>query len=413
MSNKAIGLSLSAVVAIFGCGRGAPADDPAGDRARAEPTVITVAAAIRRQEPVTLTLDGTLLADEESHVTSVVPGRVIEVLVERGDVVEAEAPLVRLRDVDYRLQAQAAQAQLEQARARLGMTDPGAQPPRAEDLPDVIAARSNAELAQTTLERSEELARRGVLSDQALDEARSRASAAREQHATALNNARASIASLASARTTLSQARTSAAEATVRAPFAGEIAERSVSVGEYVAPQTPLVTLVRTDPLRIELAVPQQHLMAVREGQVVRLTVDAVPDRTFEATVRYVSAAVRAETRSLVVEPVIPNADRVLRPGLFATARLETGGASEVAVVPPRAVLTQAGVDRVFVVRDGTVEERVVTVARRSNDEVVIASGLSGGENVATDKLDRLADGMTVRVGSEAAAAQSARRAEQ
>jgi RND family efflux transporter MFP subunit len=412
MSNKVIASALSAACVLFGCGRGAPADDQA-DRARAEPPEITVTAAAGRDEPVTLTLDGTLLADEESHVTSVVPGRVVEVLVERGDVVEANAPLIRLRDVDYRLQAQAAQAQLEQARARLGMTDPGGQPPRAEDLPDVVAARSNAELAQATLERSEELARRGVLSAQALDEARSRAASAREQQATALNNARASIASLTSARTTLSQARTSAAEATVRAPFAGEIAERAVSVGEYVAPQTPLVTLVRSDPLRIELSIPQQHLMDVRQGQTVLLTVDAVPDRTFAATVRYVSAAVRAETRSLVVEAVIPNADRLLRPGLFATARLETGGSSPVAVVPPRAVLTQAGVDRVFVVRDDVVEERVVTVARRTNEEVVIASGLSRGENVATEKLDRLADGVTVRVRSGAPAAEAEQRAQQ
>jgi multidrug efflux pump subunit AcrA (membrane-fusion protein) len=200
MSNAAIGpdrilalaLAIASSMGLAACGKAAPQEG--GDRRNREAPEITTANAEARDEPVTLTLDGTLLADEESHVTSVVPGRVVEVMVERGSVVEEGAPLVRLRDVDYRLQAQAAQAQLEQARARLGMSEADARAPAADTLPDVVAARSNADLAQSTLERTEELARRGVLSAQALDEARSRAASAREQYATALNNARASIA---------------------------------------------------------------------------------------------------------------------------------------------------------------------------------------------------------------------------
>jgi RND family efflux transporter MFP subunit len=161
------------------------------------------------------------------------------------------------------------------------------------------------------------------------------------------------------------------------------------------------VTLVRTDPLRIELVVPQQHLMAVRPGQTVRLTVDAVPDRTFEATVRYVSAAVRTDTRGLTVEAVVANPDRVLRPGLFASARLETGGTREVAVVPASAVATAAGVDRVFVVEGGRIEERVVSISERTSDHVVIAEGVRAGEQVAIDQLDRLADGALVTVAAQ------------
>ncbi len=390
-----------ALAALFfllaGCGRGG--EEIAAEPDEAAETVEIPAAMVQtRRQQVSLTLDGTLMADEESQVTSVVPGRVLEVFVERGSVVEQNAPLVRLRDVDYRLQAQAARAQLDQARARLGMENENAAPPRPDQLPDVLAAQSDAELAASNLARSEELAQRGVLSQQALEEARSRAAAARERHQTAVNNARASIASLSSARSALSQASTSESEATVRAPFGGEIAQRSVSVGEYVSPQTPLVTLVRTDPLRIELRVPQQHLRAVRQGQTVMLRVDAVPDRTFEATVRYVSAAVDPTTRGLTVEAIVPNADRVLRPGLFATARLETGGTQDVAVVPPTAVSTEAGVDRVFVVRNGHIEERVVTVAERTNEEVVIVEGLRAGEQVATGALDDLTDGAAVRV---------------
>jgi RND family efflux transporter MFP subunit len=396
----AIGLVFGA--GITACGPGG--QESTDTNTAAPPVVVRTHVAEGREEPVTLTLDGTLLADEESLLTSVVAGRVVEVFVERGSVVEAGQPIVRLRDVDYRLQAASARAQLEQARARLGM-DEGSSVPRAEEMPDVRAALSALQLAESNLERAEELANRGVLSAQALDETRTRAAQAREQYQTTLNGARAAIASLASARTTLSQANTSTSEATVRAPFAGEIASRNVSVGEYVSPQTPIVSLVRTDPLRIEVQVPQQHLMDVRPGQAVRIQVDAIPDRTFEGTIRYVSAAVQRETRGLAVEAIVPNPERLLRPGLFATARIETGQTQEVAVVPTSAVMTEAGVDRVFVVNDNVVEERVVSVANRGSAEVVIAEGVRAGEVVAVESLDRLADGVRVEPRNERTAA--------
>jgi RND family efflux transporter MFP subunit len=383
-------------LALAGCGRGTAQGEHNNAAQTRDPVSVHVAIAEARQEPLTLELDGSLLADEESNVTSVVAGRVLEVYVERGAVVEAGQPLVRLRDVDYRLQARSARAQLEQARARLGMEDTSANAPRPTEMPDVRAAQVDSELAESNLRRAEELAQRGVLAAQGLEEARSRAASARERYQTAMNNARASVAALDSARVALSQASTSASEATVRAPFGGEIAERMVSVGEYVSPQSPLVNLVRTDPLRIELSVPQQHLSAVRVGQTVSLRVDAVPGRDFAATVRYVSASVRRDTRGLTVEAVVPNGDRLLRPGLFATARLETGGTREVAVIPALAVSSGAGVDRVFVVKDNSVEERVISIAAREGDRVVVGEGVAAGETVATDLLDQLADGIAV-----------------
>lgn len=404
-------LAVGVLTALSGCGHrdgAAEAQAPTGAAAQGAqraPVEVTVATAVARTEPETLDLDGTLVADEESNVTSVVAGRVMEVFVERGARVEAGDRLVRLRDVDYRLQAAAARAQLEQAAARLGMERPEAAVPRADQMPDVLAARSEAELAQANLARSEELGQRGVLSAQALDEARSRAASARERQQTALNNARASVAALASARTTLSQATTSASEAVVRAPFSGEVVERTISVGEYVSPQTSLLTLVRIDPLRIELQIPQQHLGSVREGLPVELHVDAYPGRAFPGTVRYVSAAIRRDTRGLVVEAVVPNHERELRPGLFVSARITVGATRDVVSIPPSAVLSEAGVDRAFVVRDGVIDEHVISIARRTADEVVVGDGLASGDQVVTSALDQLADGVPVHVTGSAEAA--------
>lgn len=398
----AIALSLLTVVAP-GCGSHGQAPAAAASAEARVATVSSSAVAEARAVSDTLSLTGTLLADEDSQVTPVTPGRVVEVLVERGDRVEEGQPLVRLRDTDYRLQSQSAAAQVAQARARLGMTD-GARPPAPEDTAEARSARSALELADETLRRAESLAERGVYTPQQLDEARSRAVQAREQYTTALQSVRASTAALAAAQAQLSIASTSLRESLVRAPFAGEIAVRNVSPGEFVSAQTALVTLVRTNPLRLELQIPQERVGDVHAGQRVEIRVDAFPETPFVGTVRYVSAAVDRQSRALVVEAVVPNDDGRLRPGMFATARLDLGRQLQVAVVPAGAISTNAGVHRAFVVRDGHIEEHVVSLLDSEPTEAIIASGIEPGMTVATSDLDQLADGMAV-AGAAAAAA--------
>lgn len=391
---RALEMVFLVAVAANGCGsRGGSGE--AGGAATAVPVAPAVAVAAAHELAETLVLDATLLADEESMVTPIVPGRVVEVLVERGDRVEAGAPIVRLRDTDYRLQARTARATAAASAARLGI-DADDAAPAPDATPEVRSAAAELVVAEESLRRAEELAARGVFSAQQLDDARARAERAREAHTVALNGARSAIAGLESARATLGSASTALRETTVTAPFAGEIAERSVSVGEYVALATPLVTLVRTDPLRAEIVVPQERLGDIHIGQIVRVTVDAFPDRPFEGTVRYVSASVRRESRGLVVEAVLPNPDGTLRPGMFARVTIELGRARAAVVVPEGAILTEAGVSRAFVVRDAVVEERIVEVLRREGTDVIVGEGLVAGDTVAIERLAELSDGMRV-----------------
>jgi RND family efflux transporter MFP subunit len=395
-------LALVSALAM-GCGSSAPANTSSAPLAPgaatsagpAAPIEVTVAEASARAVPEAIALTGTLLPDEDSRLAPVVPGRVIEVMVERGDHVEEGQPLVRLRDVDFRLQAASARAQLAQARARLGIAA-GARPPAPEDTPEVRSAAAALSLAEESLRRAEELGQRGVLPPAQLDEARTRAAQARDQHATALQGTRGAIAALGAAEAQLSLASSALNEALVRAPYAGEIAERNVSPGEYVTVQTPLLLLVRTNPLRLELQVPQERVGALTLDQRVVLTVDAFPGTTFEGRVRYVSASVDRASRALVVEAVVPNEDGRLRPGMFAEARIELGREQPVAVVPSSAVLTAAGVSRAFVVVNGHIEERVVTVLDRAGAEILVSQGVAAGETLATSELDRLTDGSSV-----------------
>lgn len=393
-----VSLFVASLLALAGCGRGAPQTAAVTPADETVPISMPAhATAEAREVPASLELTGTLMPDEESHVSPLVAGRVVEVMVERGSVVAEGDPLVRLRDTDYRLQLSSARAQLDTARARLGITE-GGSVPRPEDTPEVRSAQAQMELNDSALERAEALAQRGVFTQAQLDEARARAASSREAYASALQNVRASIAGLSSASTTLRQASTSVSESIIRAPFAGEISERFAAPGEYVTAASQLVTLVRTDPLRIEVHIPQEQLFAVHEGQTVEVRVDAAEDHVFPATIRYISASVDATSRGLAVEAVIPNSDPALRlrPGMFARARILLGRTETMASVPASAVLTQAGVSRVFILRDGRVVESVVSIASRDADAVIISRGVSSGDVVATESLESLADGMQI-----------------
>jgi RND family efflux transporter MFP subunit len=134
----------------------------------------------------------------------------------------------------------------------------------------------------------------------------------------------------------------------------------------------------------------------VAVGRSVSFVIDAYPDRTFTGRVRYVSPDVRADSRSLVVEAVVPNEDGMLKPGLFATAQIEEASNRPGILVPAAAVRTVAGTSRVFVVKGDQAEERIVTTGQTVGQMVEITSGVSAGDVVATTNVVQLVDGARV-----------------
>jgi membrane fusion protein (multidrug efflux system) len=183
----------------------------------------------------------------------------------------------------------------------------------------------------------------------------------------------------------------------VRAPFGGVVGERLVSVGDYVTRGTKVVSILRVDPLRVELTVPEQYVAAVAAGRAVTFEVDAYPGETFTGQLRFVSPSVTAETRALKIEAVVPNPNHRLKPGFFATARIEQAARQPAILVPAAAVRTVAGTARVFVIAEGRAEERVVMTGQAVGDLVEISSGLKAGERVAASGVDQLVDGVRVQ----------------
>jgi membrane fusion protein (multidrug efflux system) len=201
---------------------------------------------------------------------------------------------------------------------------------------------------------------------------------------------------LQAARARVTLARKAYADTVVRAPFSGIVAERIASTGDYVNKGTKVAVVVRVDPLRVRLTIPEQFVSAIAVGQTVSFDVDPYPGRSFEGKVRYISPALEANQRALTVEAVVPNPGSELKPGLFATARLEQKDRTPGILVPAAAIRTASGTSRVYVVVGDRVEERIVTVGQTVDGLVEITSGLKAGERIATKNVAQLADGIKV-----------------
>jgi len=365
--------------------------------AKPEPLAIETSVVTSRQIDRFLRVTGSLLADEQAEVSAEAAGRVVETPVERGARVRQGDLLVRISAAETSAQLQEALANAGQIEARLGLAAGGALDPSR--VPDVMNAKASLEWAEAEFGRIGQLLEQKVVSQSEYDQRRSQVEAGRQQYQVARNVAEQSYRSLEAARARVELARKAMADTGIRAPFSGLVAERLVSVGDYVTRGARVVTVVRVDPMRVELTVPEQSVSLVKVGQPVRLTVDAYPGETFTANVRFVSPTLRTDQRALTVEAIASNTDGRLKPGLFATASIQQPTPATALLIPSTAVETVSGTSRVYVIKTNKVEERIVTIGETVGPDVEITSGLGKGDIVAAAPKGRLTDGSEVRVG--------------
>lgn len=307
--------------------------------------------------PRTLRLTGTLKGDRETDLAANASGRVTATSVERGEQIKPGQILAKLDTRAAALSAADARAQV-----------------------DSIVAQ--AEQAQGECERYEQLKARGAISDLEYQQKIT-------QCRTLPLNVRA-----ASARAAL--AAQNVGDGVIRAPFAGVVTERYVEVGQFVRQDSRVVTIVSADPLRLQITVPEAQVASVKEGADVSFMVAAHPGRHFGGKVRFVSGALRATTRDLVAEAIVPNAERLLIPGMFADVELVVGS-QKLPSVPARAVRQQDEQARLFVVVAGKLEERVVALGPKVGERIAIAKGVIEGEQVVVSDLTGLSNGRKVR----------------
>jgi RND family efflux transporter MFP subunit len=292
----------------------------------------------------TLQVVGTLAARDEAAVAAQVAGQIEKLSVDLGDRVAAGQELALIDTASYEALVRQSAANL--ARARASAANAAQNLKRTRDLQKEKIA-SASDLDQATAESEETQA--GVKSAEAAD---------------------------AIARLNLERSR-------VRAPFAGAIAQRLVTEGNYVAVGAPIVRLVNTDPLRLRLDVPERESNAVHPDQEVRLVVEGDAN-TYTGRLARIAPAIRQSDRMLQVEADVPNPG-TLRAGLFARAQIIVNQSEESLSIPPNALITFAGLEKVIVVQDGKAAERTVTTGRRGADWIEITSGLKAGEPVVLE----------------------------
>jgi multidrug efflux pump subunit AcrA (membrane-fusion protein) len=392
--------------------------------AELKPLRVTMGVAATREVAVAIQANGSFMADATSEVAPLTAGRVVATPVDVGAWVSEGDVIARLDDRNARLrleQARAVQQQTEaalrQSRMRIGLGPNATFDPAA--VPEVQAARAayesaeaQAKLAVADAKRYASLVATGDVSASNYERARAQADSAeaqadvaRRQYEAAVNGARlnhqgidGAEAALASAKSQTAMAQKELDDTVVCAPLAGYISERHMAIGEPVNASSKIATILRANPIRLDLQVSEIETSRIHPGMTVYARVAAQAGREFEGKVKVLSPAVDPGSRAMTIRAEFANPSLVLRPGMSATARVQLPQGEEGIFVPAAAVLTDSGANasRVFVIESDRARVRVVQVGSAENGTTRILSGLSRGAVVATSNLPDLYDGALV-----------------
>lgn len=321
---------------------------------------VMVESVVRRDVFDRIAATGQLIAKAEATVAAQVAGLVTEILAREGVAVTANEALLVIDPERRQLEVDRSEAQLAEARAELS-----------------VASRNFG--------RTKRLSKGNVASEARLDEDRTRESMARS--------------ALTGAKARLGLARRALEDATVRAPFAGMIARRHVSVGEYLSVGSALFDLVALDPIEVEFTLAEIDSSKVGLGFPVEISLAPYPDEVFMATVSMISPTIDPRTRTLRVKAELPNPNGRIRPGLFARVDLGVSERLGAIVVPADAVVQRADGSVVFRVGEAGRVERVRVDTRAHGDGwIEIRSGLQPNEQVVVRGQSRLDDGIAVTI---------------
>jgi RND family efflux transporter MFP subunit len=346
---------------------------------------VEVAAIERGRIELHRTFSGTLESLAEFRVAPKVGGRIEHLAVDLADEVENGAVVATLDSEEYEQAVSQAEADLEVAEANL------------------TEARSAKEIADRAMQRQTVLLERGVASDAQFDSAKADQLAATARVAVA-------EAQVLRAKSSLQTARIQLGYTQVRASWSeGDnnrlVAERMVEPGDTVAANTPLMSIVELDPIQAVLYVAERDYARLKTGQPVTLRTDAYPGRAFTGEVARVSPVFQSSSRQARVELLVPNEERLLKPGMFIRAEAVLGSVEDATIVPEEAIVMRADRPVVFVIDEATKTAKMLAVERgiaNAGRVQVTGDGLTG--RVVTLGQQLLDDGSSVMLPEDAEA---------
>lgn len=341
-----------------------------------------------------VTVTGTLAAEEQVMLSLKVTGRLDTLTVDLGSRVSRGQVIARLTPTDFELRLQQATAALQQARVRLGLSADGEDDTVAIEGTSLVR-QQKALLDEAKLQRDRiaTFVERGISAKADLDTADAQLQVGEGRYQDALEEARNRQAILAQRRSELALARQQLEDTTLKSPIDGIVRERLAFAGEYRAAGTPIVTVVKQHPLRLQLSVPERAAAEIRVGQKVLVSVEGDPEK-YEGRVARLSPAITEGNRTLPLEAEVPNPHDRLRPGTFARADIVTSEEPGI-VIPNTALVVFAGVEKVLTVADGKAVEKRVRSGRRFDTTIEVVDGLAPGDLVIIEP-GALSDGMPV-----------------
>jgi RND family efflux transporter MFP subunit len=382
-----LALLCAALLAVSGvaCGKDTTSARPAERGKALGPRSVRLVAAALERLPRTVTVTGTLAADQEVVAGFKVAGRVSEIAVDLGSPVRKGQILARLDPTDFRLRVEQAEAALRQVRAGLGLPRDGSgERVDPEKTALVREARAVLEEARLNWDRVAPLWEKNYIARSEVDASRSRLLVAESRYQAALEEIGNRQELLSERSSSLALARQQLADGVLSAPIDGAVRERRASVGEYLAAGAPVFGLVRTHPLRLRVAVPERDASSVQVGQAVRVRTEGDP-AVHDGRVARLSPSIQEQNRTLIVEAEVANREGRLRPGSFARAEIVVEADRTAVMIPTSTIVTFVGLEKVFGVKDGKAVEKRIRTGRRSGNRVEVLEGVAAGEWVVAD----------------------------
>ena len=386
-------LIMAVIAAVLVRGRGAETrpgsqqGPPAAQGTQVPSPVVAVGRLLPMEIPNTLSLTATVVSLRDTSVFSRVAGYLDTVTVRPGEMVRSGQVVAVVEHAQLDAQVQSAVAARRRADADLLNA-------RAA----VDKAKAQLTVAQSNFTRVSSLFQDGLISQQAVDDAKGQLQTAQAD----LDGARAQVsvaqAEIEQAAASLRSAQLAQASATIRAPWAGIVVSRSLDPGAYVTTSggTPILSVADLDNIAVLVNVTEADMGTVRRGAAAEIGVDAFPNRTFHGTVARIAGGVDPDTRTVRVEVDLDNHDHALRPGMYARVRL-VGAPRHAVVVPLSALVIVGGQQFVWVVSDGRVSRRAVTIGATTASVVEITSGVSPNETIVFRGTEQVREGGPVR----------------
>jgi multidrug efflux pump subunit AcrA (membrane-fusion protein) len=385
---------------VSSCARDTSGKPPNGQTGGAQPKAkVKIASVEQRQQRRVVEAVGSLFAYDEVTVSSEAEGRVEQVMADIGDRVGKGQTLARVSPVEMQLTVDQQEAALMQARARLGLGKNESELTDVRQAAEVKKAAADLTDAEQKYKRAQSLLETGVIPRQQYDEAEARYKSARATYDLAAQQVENMRASMRQTEASLNLANKRLRDAQIRAPFAGHVKTREVTVGQYLKIQTPVMTIVNIDPLRARLNVPEKMSPWVRVGRDVKLSLEAFPGREFTGRISRINPSVDEKNRTFEIEALVANRSSELKPGSFVKATIQSDKVDSILAIPYNAAVYLFGAYKVFVIQGKTIKEREVKLGDRLGELVEIIEGLRVDDKIVISAGGpQLKDGMEVEI---------------